>query len=322
MNWSYRAIVASSGVLLILSGPAWAQGYPNKPVRLIIPYSPGGSSDIMGRALGQKLGELWAQPVIIENKPGATTTVGADYVSKAAPDGYTLLLAAPPFVITQYVYPNLAYDTKKNFAPISLVAYYPLVLVVPTDLPVSTLKELVAYTRSKPGSTYPSPGAGTTPHLIGEMLAQIEKLDLVHVPYKSGGQGVVDLIAGRLTFYAGVPTEVIPHIKTGKLKPIAVLAPAPSALFPDVPTSTEAGYPTLQAQSWSTVVAPAGTSQDIVRKISDDIATVIKNPQFRDRLTAQGAVFVGSTPDQLAKFYETEHERYGPLIKKIGLKPD
>jgi tripartite-type tricarboxylate transporter receptor subunit TctC len=311
-------VLASVG----LAGPSGAQGYPNRIVHLVVPYSAGGASDIMGRALGQKLSELWGQPVIIENKPGGTTTIGAEYVARSAPDGYTLLLAPPPFVITQHTYPNLSYDTRKSFAPISLVAYYPLIVVVPPDLPVSSLKELVDYLRAHPHATYPSPGAGTTPHLMGELLAQREKLELIHVPYRSGGQGVTDLMAGRLTFYAGVPTEVIPQIADGKLKPLAVLAPVRSALLPEVPTSAEAGYPYLLSQSWSSVVAPAHTPTEIIKKISADIAKVIQNPSLRETLTKQGAVFVGSTPEELAKFYEEEHERYGPLVKSIGLKAE
>jgi tripartite-type tricarboxylate transporter receptor subunit TctC len=317
-----RLVTAVAAAVLASMSMASAQTYPDKVVRLVVPYAPGGSSDIMGRALAQGLGDLWGQRVIIENKPGATTTVGTAMVAKAPPDGYTLLLAPPPFIITQYTYPNLDYDTEKSFAPISLVAYYPLVLVVPSTLPVTSLKELVEYARAHPHSTYPSPGAGTTPHLMGEMLAQHEKLELTHVPYTSGGRGVLDLMAGRLTFYAGVPTEVIPHINDGTLRAIAVLAPNRFGLLPNVPTSAEAGYPYLLSQSWSSVVAPVGTPPNIVDKISKDIAKVIQTPALRDALTAQGAVFVGSTPSELAKFFQDERDRYGPLAKTINLKAE
>ncbi len=317
-----RPIIVGLSVVLGSSGFAAAQDYPTKPVTMVVPYSPGGSSDIMGRAVAQKLSEIWGQPVVVENRPGATTTLGAAHVARAAADGYTLLLAAPPFVITQYVYPNLSYDSRKNFAPVSLIAYFPLILTVPEFSPVKSLKELVEAARAKPGTTYASPGAGTTPHLIGELLAQKEKLDMVHVPYKSGGQGVVDLIAGRISFYAGTPQEVLPQIRAGKLRALAVLGPQRSEQVPDVPTSTELGYPYLQAISWSTIVVPAGTPKEIVNKISADVVKVTKMPDVRERLTAQGAVFVGSTPEELTKFYDGEHERFGPLVKAIGLKPD
>jgi tripartite-type tricarboxylate transporter receptor subunit TctC len=317
-RWIFAGLVSAFALIPAAS----AQEFPSKPVTMIVPMAPGGASDIMGRSIAQKLGEMWGQTVIVENKPGGTTTVGTAQVSRATPDGYILMLAAPPFVITEYVYPDLPYNTRKSFEPVSLIAYYPLILVVNPSLPIHSLADLIAYAKKNPGLTYPSPGAGTTPHLIGELLAQREKLDLVHVPYKSGGQGVVDLVAGRLQFYAGVPTEVVPNIKAGKLRPIAVLARDRSHVVPDTPTSTEAGYPYLQAQSWSTIIAPQGTPKGVVDKISADIAKAITASDLRERMTAQGAVFVGSSPAELKKFYDEEHERFGPLVRAIGLKPD
>ncbi len=313
-------LVASSLVLLPTSGIA--QNYPSKLVTLVVPYTPGSQSDVMGRAVAQRLSERWGQPVIIENKPGAATTLGAAQVARAAPDGYTLLLAPPPFVITQHLYPKLSYDSRKDFEPISLIAYYPLVMTVPANSPVKSLKDLVVAMRAKPGATYGSPGTGTTPHLIGELLAQHEKLDMIHVPYKGGGQAVIDLIADRLTFYAGAPAEVVPQIRGGTLRAIAVLGPTRSDQLPGIPTSTEEGMAYLQAQSWNAIVAPAGTPKAIIEKISSDIAAVVALPELRDPLTAQGAIFVGSTPGKLKSFLDGEHEKYGPLIKSIGLKPD
>lgn len=315
-----KLAMALLGSLLGIQNAA-AQNFPTKPVTLVVPYAPGGNSDIVGRAVAQKLSERWKQPVVVENRPGGTTTVGAAHAARATPDGYTLLLAAPPFVITQHVYNNLDYDTAKSFQPISLIAYFPLVLVVPASLPVNNLKELVEYARANPGLTYASPGAGTTSHLVGEMLAKEEKLDLVHIPYKSGGQGVVDLMAGRIGFYGAVPPEVMSHIRGGKLKAIAVLAPKRSELLPEVATSPESGFPYLQAQSWSSIVAPAGVPQAVADQISADIAEAIKDADFRERMSQQGAVLVGSKPAELAAWYEEEHKRWGPLIKAIGVKP-
>ncbi|MCP3473334.1 tripartite tricarboxylate transporter substrate binding protein [Bradyrhizobium sp. CCGUVB1N3] len=301
---------------------AVAETFPSKPVTLVIPYSPGGSSDVVGRSLAQKLSEIWKQPVVVENRPGATTTVGAEYVSRAAPDGYTMLLAAPPFVITQYVYPNLGYDTEKNFEPVSLVAYFPLIMVVNPSLPINNLKELIEYSRKNPGMVYPSPGAGTTPHLMGEMLAKHEKLDTIHAPYKSGGQGVIDLVAGRLQFFAGAPAEVMSHMKGGKLRAVAVLDDKRLSVLPDLLTSPEQGFGYLQAQTWSTVVVPKGTPKSIVDKMSGDIATALQDPGLKERLVSQGAVVVGSTPETLRDFYRKEHAKFGPLVKAIGLKPE
>ncbi|HEV2508443.1 tripartite tricarboxylate transporter substrate binding protein [Bosea sp. (in: a-proteobacteria)] len=319
MTW--KTALAGAGLLLSASSAA-AESYPSKPVTLIIPMAPGGSSDIMGRSIAQKLSEMWGQPVVVENKAGATTTVGTAQVARAAPDGYTLLLAPPPFIITQHVYPNLSYSTEKSFDPVSLVSYYPLVMVVNASLPIHNMKDLVEYARKNPGLAYPSPGAGTTPHLIGEMLARREKLDLVHVPYKSGGQGVIDLVAGRLQFYAGVPTEVMPNIKAGKLRAIAVLAEGRSEQLPDVQTSEQAGYGYLQAQSWTSIASPKGTPKTVVDKISADIAKIVQQADVREKLIPQGVVFVGSSPAELGKFYKDEDARFGPLVKTIGLKPD
>jgi tripartite-type tricarboxylate transporter receptor subunit TctC len=314
-------LLSSSWILFLLADPAMAQDYPSKPVTMVVPMAVGGGSDIMGRSVAQKLGELWGQQIVVENRAGGTTTVGADHVSRANADGYTMMLAAPPFIITQFVYPNLKYTTS-SFEPVSLIAYYPLVMVVNAELPIRNMKELIDYARAHPGTAYPSPGAGTTPHLVGEMIAQKENLKMVHVPYKSGGQAIVDLVAGRLHFYAGVPTEVMPNVQNGKLRAIATLAPQRSALLPDIPTSTEAGYSYVQAQSWSSIVMPKGTPRAVVDKVNADLRRVIQMPDFRDRLTAQGAVFVGSTPETLASFYQSERELYGPLVKSIGLKPD
>ena len=314
-------LLSSSWILFLLAAPAMAQDYPSKPVTMVVPMAVGGGSDIMGRSVAQKLGELWGQQIVVENRAGGTTTVGADHVSRATADGYTMMLAAPPFIITQFVYPNLKYTTS-SFEPVSLIAYYPLVMVVNAELPIRNMKELIDYARAHPGTAYPSPGAGTTPHLVGEMIAQKEHLQMVHVPYKSGGQAIVDLVAGRLQFYAGVPTEVMPNVQNGKLRAIATLAPQRSALLPDVPTSTEAGYSYVQAQSWSSIVMPKGTPRTVVDKVNADLRRVIQMPDFRDRLTAQGAVFVGSTPETLAAFYQSEWDLYGPLVKSIGLKPD
>lgn len=315
-------IISAFGLLALSTGTAVAQVYPTKPVTMVVPYAAGGSSDIMGRNVAQKLSEVWNRPVIVENRPGGTTTVGTDYVSRAPADGYTMMLAAPPFIITQFVYPNLNYNTETSFEPVSLIAYYPLVLVVNADLPIRNMKELVEYARRNPGVAFPSPGAGTTPHLVGEMLAQQEKLNMVHVPYKGGGHAIVDLVAGRLQFYAGVPTEVMPNIQSGKLRAIATLASERSALLPDVPTSAEAGFGYAKAQSWSSIVMPRGTPRSIIDKVNADIRKVIAMPDFRDKLTAQGAVFVGSSPEKLADFYQSERALYGPLVKSVGLKPD
>jgi tripartite-type tricarboxylate transporter receptor subunit TctC len=301
---------------------AHGQAFPTRGVTVVVPYAAGGSSDIMGRALAAGLGERWKQNVIVENRPGGTTTVGTEQVSRMPADGYTLLLAAPPFVITSHVYPALKYDVRRDFRGVSLVAFYPLIVVVPQSLPVNTFPELLAHLRSAGSGAYPSPGAGTTVHLINELMAQREKLNLVHVPYKSGAHGVTDLIAGRLTFYAGPTLEVLPHIRSGALKPLAVLGSARTSHLPDVPSSAELGYGYLQGSSWTTIAIRSDTPADIVNKINADIAALVKTSQFRDRMAPQGAEIVGSTPEATTEFYEQEHLRWGPIARALKLKPE
>jgi tripartite-type tricarboxylate transporter receptor subunit TctC len=318
-----RTILAATlGAALLAAQPAAAQTYPTRPVTMVVPYAPGGSSDIMARAVGQRLSELWGQPVVIENRPGGTTTVGAAHAARQPADGYTLLLAAPPFIISQHVYRNLPYEAQRDFAAVSLVAFYPLVLTAHPQVPAGNIKELIAYAKANPGRSYPSPGAGTTAHLVHELLAREEKLDIVHVPYRSGGQGIIDLVSGRLQFYSGPTIEVMPHIKAGRLKAVAVLSPFRSSQLPDVPTSKEQGYPYFAGSSWSTIAVPAGTPKEIVEKISRDVATVVRSAAFREKLEAQGAEIVGSSPEEAAAFWAAEDKVWGPLVKSVGVTPD
>jgi tripartite-type tricarboxylate transporter receptor subunit TctC len=304
------------------AGSARAQAYPSRPVTLVVPYAPGGSSDIMARILSNGLNAIWGQPVVVENRGGGTTTVGAEHVARQPADGYTMLLAPPPFVIAPFIQKNLGYDAVRDFTGVSLVAFYPLVLVVPAASPFNSMREMVAAARAKPGFAYPSPGAGSTPHLFGELLSRQEKLDVTHVPYRSGGQGVADLIGGRLQFYAGPTTEVVPHIEGGRLKALAVLADKRSAILPDVPTAAESGFTGLDASSWTTVAMSSATPPAILAKISADIATVIKQPEVRERMEKQGAVFVGSSPAEATAFWESERRRWGPLVADLNISPN
>ena len=314
--------LASAALVSLAHCAASAQTFPVKPVTLVIPYATGGNSDIMGRALAQKLSDLWKQTVVIDNRPGGTTTVGTAHAARQPGDGYTLLLVAPPGVTTQYIYPNLSYVLLRDLRAISLVAHYPLVTTVHPSVPARSLKELFAHSRAKPGIAYPTPGAGTTVHLITEKMAQEEKLDLVHVPYKSGGQGVTDLAGGRLQFYSGPTLEVLPQIRAGRILPIAVLADRRMKLLPDVSTSVEQGFPQYQLSSWTTIAAPASTPAALLEKISADIAQVVKDASFREKLESQGAEFVGSTPAFAQEFWKKEDERWGPLVKQLKLQPD
>lgn len=305
-----------------VSTPACAQDFPSKQVTLIVPFAPGGSSDIMARAIGQRLSELWKQPVIIDNRPGGTTTTGTAYAAVQPADGYTILLAPPPFVIMQHVYSNLKYSAMNDFRAVTVIAYYPLVTVVHPSVPANNLKELIEFARAKPGTPYPSPGPGTTVHLITEYMAREEKIDLVHVPYRSGGQGINDLIGGRLTFYSGPTTEILQQVRAGNLRAIAVLADKRTQQLPNVSTSGEQGFGKYVATSWSALMVPAKTPDAIVAKINADVKKVIAEPQFRTKLEEQGAEFVGSTPAEAQAFLVKEDNLWGPLVKAIGIKPE
>lgn len=301
---------------------ALAQSYPTRFVRFIVPFAPGGQSDAVARIVGQKLSERWGQPVVIENKPGAATTIGADLVAKAPADGYTILLAPAPFVITQYAYPKLPYDSRKDFTPVSLLVTNPLVIAInPTKLPVKTPAEFVAAIKKEPGViSYGTPGNGSLPHLAVELFRVQSGIDALHVPYKGGGPAVTDLVGGQIAFMFASPLEVMPNVKAGRLHVLAVTSAKRVAYWPDVPTLTESGYPAYEAYAWFGVVAPAATPRDIVAKINADIVAVLKTPAVAESLAAQGADVAITTPEEFGKFLDAEHVRWSSAVKAANVK--
>ena len=316
-----RFFLVALGVLISLQAPLWAQDYPSKNVTLIVPFAPGGASDIMGRAVGQKLSERWNQPVIIDNRPGASTTTGTAYAATQPADGYTLLLAPLPFVIMPNVYKNLKYNALEDFRAASVVAYYPLVTVVAVTSPIKDLKGLFEHIRSNPGAAYASVGPGSSPHLLSAFMAKEEKLNSVHVPYRSGGQVMSDLISGRVLFYSGPSTEVLPQIKAGTLRPIAVLSETRIKQLPDVASSVEQGFKKYVGSSWSSIVVPAKTPPAIVSKINADIAAILKDPSFRDKLEEQGAQFLSVNPQEAQDFLVKESRLWAPMVEASGIEP-
>jgi tripartite-type tricarboxylate transporter receptor subunit TctC len=317
-----RIFLIVLGLLVSLQSPSFAQSYPSKNVTLVVPFAPAGAAALMARAIGQKLSEMWKQGVIIDNRPGASTTIGTAHVATQPADGYTLMLAPLPFVIMPHVYSNLKYKALEDFRAVSVIAYYPLVTVVHPSLPIHNLKELFAHARAKPGIAYGSVGPGSSPHLTTEYMAREEKLDMVHVPYRSGGQVLNDLITGRIVFYSGPSTEVLPQIRAGALRPIAVLTEKRIKTLPEVATAVEQGFTKYVVSSWSSIVVPAKTPQAIVEKVNADIAAVINEPGFRGRLEEQGAEFLSVTPAEAHDFLVKESNRWGPVVKAIGIKPD
>ena len=309
-------------LLGLVAGTALAQTYPSRFVRFIVPFAPGGQSDAVARIVGQKLSERWGQPVVVENKPGAATTIGADLVAKAPADGYTILLAPAPFVITQYAYPKLPYDSRKDFTPVALLVTNPLVITVnPAKMPVKTTAEFVAAIRKEPGAvSYGTPGNGSLPHLAVELFRLQSGIDALHVPYKGGGPAVQDMVGGQISFMFASPLEVLPNVKAGRLNVIAVTSAKRVSYWPDVPTLVESGYPNYEAYAWFGVVAPAATPREIVAKINADIVAVLKTPAVAESLASQGADVAITTPEEFGKFLDAEHTRWSAAVRAANVK--
>ena len=317
---------ASLSALLALlcasfSMAAPAQSFPTKPVRFIVPFAPGGQSDVVARTVGQKLSERWGQPVVIENKPGAATTIGADFVAKSPPDGYTILLSPAPFVITQYAYPKLPYDSRRDFTPVTLLVTNPLVVTVnPARMSVKTMAEFVAMVKKDPGKlSYGTPGNGSLPHLAVELFRLQSGIDAIHVPYKGGGPAVLDLVGGQIAFIFASPLEVMPNVKAGKLNVLAVSSARRVSYWSEVPTLKEAGFPQYEAYAWFGVTAPAATPKDVVAKLNADIVAALKSPEVAERLIAQGADVAGSSIEEFARFLDAEHGRWSAAVKAANV---
>ena len=302
-----------------------AQSWPQKPVRVIVPFAPGGASDLMPRLVGEKLAAIWAQPVVIDNRPGAAGNIGMEAGAKSPPDGYTLL-AAPNgnLVVNPHMYSRLAYDVFKDLAPVTRIAAVQNVLVVNPEVPASSMKEFIALARAKPGAlNFGSPGNGSQAHVGVELLKMQLGLDLVHLPYQGVGPAMKDLLGGRLQLMLAQVPSALPQIKSGKLRALGVASPTPLATLPDVPTiAAAAGIPGYEAVSWYALMAPIGVSQEIITKAYVDIAKVLQMPDVRERLAGMGAEPSGETPADLAKRIKIEYDRWGEVVRKANIKAD
>jgi tripartite-type tricarboxylate transporter receptor subunit TctC len=299
-----------------------AQTFPNKPVRIVIPFSPGGSADLQARTLGQKLSETWGQPVLVEPKPGAGTTIGAAYAASQPPDGYTLYFAGASLLISSGLYKNLTYDPLKSFAPVSMVADSPYMLAVHPSVPVATVKELIELARAKPRTlTYASAGNGSGSHLAGELFRMLTGTELVHVPYKGQAPALVALVGGEVNIlFADV--AVNPLLQAGKLKALAETSGKRSAVFPNVPTMGEAGLPAYRMTNWGAILAPAATPKAIVTQLNAAIVNALKHPEVQQRFAGQGFEAGGSTPEALGELLASEAAQYARVIKESGMKID
>jgi len=319
-----RSLLLIFGIAVALvAGGAFAQTYPSKPVRLIVPYPPAGSSDLMARILGQKLSELWGQSVIVENKPGAAGSIGMEFASHQAPDGLSFVIANLGPAVINPLLTKVPYDVERDFVPVSLIATGPNILVVNPSFPAKTLNELVAYARANPGKlNFGSGGPGSIAHMSGEMLKSLAHVDIVHVPYKGGILSVNDLIAGHVDMVFSDALPVMQHIRAGKLRALATTGAERSPLVPDIPTCAESGVPGLVAVNWWGVLLPAGTPKPIADKFHDDLVKVMQQAEIKEKFAQLGVDAVSGTPDQLRAYLKSETAKYAQLIKEAGIKAE
>jgi tripartite-type tricarboxylate transporter receptor subunit TctC len=312
-------------ILMLASSGAFAQSWPVKPVKVIVPFAPGGASDLMPRLVGEKLTGMWGQPVVIENRPGAAGNLGMEAGAKSAPDGYTLLSAPNGnMVVNPHMYSKLNYDVFRDLAPVTRIAAVQNVLVVSPEVPAKDMKELIALAKAKPGSlNFASPGNGSQAHVAVELLKLRLGLDMVHVPYQGVGPAIKDLLGGRINVMVAQVPSALPHIKAGKLRALGVCSAAPLAALPGVPTvASAAGLPGFEAVSWYALMAPAGTPREVIGKIQSDIAKVLQMPDVREKLEAMGAEPSGETPAELAARIKSEYDAWGDVVKKANIKAD
>jgi tripartite-type tricarboxylate transporter receptor subunit TctC len=327
MKRFFNAAVAVTAVTLASTVPlashAQAPAWPSKPVKIVVPSPPGGSTDQIARAMGQKLSVAWGQPVVTENKPGAGLTLGADFVAKAQNDGYTLLMGAVHHSIAQKVYKKLPYDFGKDLAPITVLAVVPNVLIVSASNPAKNVKELIAQAKAEPGKlSYGSTGAGTAHHLIGEQFNDMAGTDVLHVAYKGSSPALVDLMGGQITMMFDTVASCLPLIKGGKLRPLAVATAKRSSALPDVPTLSESGLTGFDIATWFGFMAPAGTPKEVIDKIYLDSAKILATPEMKKQWLDMGAEPVGSTPAEMGAQIKSEMEKFGALATKAKLSLD
>ena len=317
------AAFAAAGIAA-LPAPTCAQPYPSKPIRLVVPFPPGGSLDVVARAIGQKLGDAWGQPVIVDNRPGAGGNIGADLVAKSAPDGYTILEGAlSTHAVNVSLYARMPYDPVKDFVPITLVAVTPNVLVVNPSLPVNSVAELIAYAKANPGKlSFGSGSNGSAGHLAGELFKTEAGVDMVHIPYKGGAPALQDLLGGQIQLMFDNLANSMQHVRAGKLKALAVTTARRSSLVPDLPTLAETGLPGFDIYTWWGFMAPAGTPRSIVAKWNAEVRRILNTPEMKTFFAQQGAEPSPTSTEQFAALIQSEIPKYAKIIKDSGAKVD
>lgn len=317
MRSSLTAAVAAASLALATAAPlAHAQTYPDRPIKLVVPYAPGGGVDILGRLLAQKLTESLNQSVVVDNRGGGAGTIGTGIVAKAPPDGYTILLAAIELGANPALQEKMPYDSVKDLQPVTLVATLPAMLVVSNDFPAKTVKEAIGALKANPGKyNYASSGLGSMHFLAAELFKATNNVEIVHIPYQSGGQALTALLGGQAQIAFSTVPPVLQQVKAGKVRGIAVAGKARQSALPDVPTFIEAGYPEFDASLWQGVLVPAGTPKEVVARLSTEINRILAQPDVKEKLLAMGADPVGGTPEEFGRFIQGEITRWGKLIK-------
>jgi len=311
----------ATAIALAAAPNAAAQNYPAGPMRIVVPFTPGGGTDILSRILAQKLNESWGQPVVVENRAGAGGTLGTAIVAKAAGDGQTILVMPAGYAGNPSLYKKLPYDQNKELAPVSLLASGPLVLVVHPSLPVKSIKELVAFARARPGDlNYGSPGAGTLPHLSAELFNSMNQIKMVQIPYKGAGAAVTDVLAGRVPVYFMNILQSLSLIKAGKLRALGVTTPERTAIAPQIPAIAEAGLKGFDMTNWYGMLVPVATPREVIVKLNAEVARILKLPELRSRLAEDGMTVVAGTPEQFAEFLVRETAKFSRVIEAAGIK--
>ena len=322
VNFKCLVQAFTAGLLALFVTGLSAQTWPSKPVRVIVPFPPGGASDALARTVAQKMSEQLGQPFLIDNKPGAASTIGIAEAAKTPADGYTILLAAAPYVITQYVYPKLSYDVRKDFVPLGLLQTTPTLLVVNPALGVTTMADFLKLAKSKPGQvSYATPGGGSLPHLIGELFKQQAGIDMMHVPYKGGGPALADLLAGHVNSSFLSPIEVNAHTKSGKLIALGASSLKRTPALAALPTFAEAGVTDFEALAWFGFVGRQGTPPEVLAKLSEHLQRALKSPEIRDKIAQSGDVPAG-TVQEFAELLGREHGRWERTVKVANIKPE
>jgi tripartite-type tricarboxylate transporter receptor subunit TctC len=324
MSPSNVARLGCAALAAAAAGAAFAQaGYPSKPVRMVVPSSAGGGTDIVARIIAPELSKRLGQQVVIDNRPGAGTMIGIEVAAKSPPDGYTLLMGLSTLAINSALYKKVPYDPVRDFAPITVAVTSASILVVHPSLPVKTLKELISFARARPGQlNYASAGVGTYPQMTYELFLSMAKLRMVHIPYKGTAPAMIDMLAGQVATMAATVLTGLPHIRTGRLRPLGITSAQRNAVVPDIPTVAEGGLPGYESVQWYAVLAPAQTPRNIIAKLHTELVHVLHSPEIKKRFAADAAETVGNTPEEFARHIHSELDKWERVAREAGIQPE